>query len=167
MQFRTHLITSAAAALALYPRKPHHAAALVLAGVVLDVDHLLLYALQSGDWSVAGALRYDRYRHTRIGAGDTRPRYGSLRSWLHRPWLLLPIVWLGATRRPALRPLALGLSLHLGMDYAYWPGDALTHLRARGRCANCGKQRRLEIRRIRRGKRLERQAVCRICLYRM
>lgn len=167
MQFRTHLITSAATALVLYPRKPQAAAALVLAGVLIDLDHLLLYALQSGDWSVDGALRYDRYRHKRIGAGDTRPRYGSLRSWLHQPWLSLPIVWMGAERVPALRPLALGLSLHLALDHVYWPGDALAHLRAGGRCTNCGKRRKLEIRHLRRNGRIKRYALCRTCAYKV
>ncbi len=158
---------SAATALVVYPRKPQQATALLLSGVLLDLDHLLLYALQSGDWSVAGALRYDRYRHLRIGAGDTRPRYRSLRSWLHQPWLLLPIVWAGAAHRPGLRPLAMGLSLHLALDYTYWPGDMLARLRAHGRCAQCGHKRSLEIQRIRRAGRLARIALCRTCSQRM
>lgn len=166
MQFRTHLITSAAAALAVYPRQPQQAAALLLAGVLIDLDHLVVYALQSGDWSISGALRYDRYRHKRIRAGDTRPRYGPLRSWLHRPWLLLPIVWTGATRWPALRPLALGASLHLALDYTYWPGDLRARIAARGRCAQCGRARKLEIERLRRSGRLQRRVLCRACIRR-
>jgi hypothetical protein len=167
MRFRTHLITSAATALAVYPRKPLQAAALLLAGVLIDLDHLLLYALQTGDWSIAGAMHYDRYRHKRISAGDTRPRYGSLRSWLHQPWLLLPVAWAGAGRWPALRPLALGLSLHLTLDYVYWPGDLRARLQARGRCEQCGKQRRLEIRWVRDAERARRRVLCRACADRL
>ena len=106
MRFRTHLLTSLAAGLALYPRRPAHAAALVLAGTLIDLDHLLLYALRTGDWSAVGALRYNRYRHYWRQAGDTRPRYGPLRSWLHEPWLVLPPGWAQPTRRCALWPWA-------------------------------------------------------------
>jgi len=105
--------------MALYPRRPAHAAALVLAGTLIDLDHLLLYALRTGDWSVVGALRYNRYRHYWRQAGDTRPRYGPLRSWLHTPWLVLPPLWSCAAMYPALRPVALGLSLHLLLDHSY------------------------------------------------
>lgn len=167
MQFRTHLLTSAAAALALYPRQPRAAAALVIGGVLIDADHLVLYALQSGDWSVAGALRYDRYRHMRVGAGDTRPRYRSLRSWLHLPWLILPIVWMSAARLPALRPIALGLSLHLALDHTYWPGDIVAYLRAGGRCNACGKCGTLEIQWVRQAGRPIRRVLCRRCAARL
>lgn len=121
MRFRTHLLTSLAAGLALYPRRPAHAAALVLAGTLIDLDHLLLYALRTGDWSAVGALRYNRYRHYWRQAGDTRPRYGPLRSWLHEPWLVLPPLWSCAATYPALRPVALGLSLHMLLDHSYLP----------------------------------------------
>lgn len=139
MQFKSHLAASAALALALYPRRPLSAAALVGAGTLIDLDHLLLYALQTGDWTVSGALRYDRYRHRAPVRGDSRPRYGPLRSLLHEPLLLLPTAWLLARRHPALRPAALGLSLHLLLDYVYWPRDALLRRRARGRCQVCGR----------------------------
>lgn len=137
MRFRTHLITSALAGLALYPRRPARAAALVLAGTLLDVDHLLLYVARTGDWSVAGALRYDTYRHGQIRPGDTRPRYGPMRSWLHEPWLLLPPVWAAAARRPALRPLAVGLSLHMLLDHWDLPWRLGARVRAGDSCDSC------------------------------
>jgi len=139
MQLKAHLAASAALALALYPRRPLRAAALVAAGTLIDLDHLLLYAAQTGDWTVSGALRYDRYRHRAPTRGDSRPRYGPLRSLIHEPLLLLPAVWLLARRRPALRPAALGLSLHLLLDYLLWPRDLRIRLRARGRCELCGR----------------------------
>lgn len=108
MRLRTHLLTSSALGLALYPRRPERLAALVAAGTLIDLDHLVLYALRTGDWSAVGALRYNRYRGRRYTAGDTRPRYGSLRSWLHNPWLALPLAWAWAGACPAARPLALG-----------------------------------------------------------
>lgn len=164
MRFRSHLAASTAAALVLYPRRPADAAALLLAGTLIDLDHLLLYALQTGDWSVTGALRYDRYRHRLVTPGDTRPRYGSLRSLLHEPWLLLPLIWGLALRRTVLRPVAIGLSLHLLLDYLDWPRHALARLRAGGRCEGCGRRgRRLEVR-CRRETGVRRyEVLCRAC----
>ena len=70
MRFPTHLLSSLAVGLAVYPRQPLRLAALVAAGTLVDLDHLLLYSLHTGDWSVVGALRYDRYRNRRIKLGD-------------------------------------------------------------------------------------------------
>jgi hypothetical protein len=140
MRFRTHLLTSALLGLALYPRRPGRAAAVALAGTLVDLDHLLLYGAHTGDWSVAGALRYDRYRHRRRVAGDTRPRYGSLRSWLHAPWLVLPPLWAAAAARPALRPVALGISLHLLLDHWDGPVRLAVRLRRGRSCERCGRR---------------------------
>ncbi|HWQ14820.1 MAG TPA: hypothetical protein VNL77_18620 [Roseiflexaceae bacterium] len=138
MRLRTHLVTSALAGLALYPRSPRRAALMVLGGVLLDIDHFLLYALRSGDWSASGALHYDRRRHGPVRPGDTRPRYGSLRSAAHRPLLTLPLAWLLAAAFPALRPLAAGLTLHLALDVYLPHYDLRIWRRARGRCERCG-----------------------------
>lgn len=116
MQLHTHLWTSALAALVFYPRQPHYAATLVLSGVFIDLDHLIVYSLRTGDWSITGAVCYDRYRNQRIIPGDTRPRYGVLRSFLHQPLVLLPPVWILAQSQPPLRPAAIGLTLHLVLD---------------------------------------------------
>jgi hypothetical protein len=126
----------------LYPRSPLRAAAVLLSGTLIDVDHFVLYAFQTGDWSMTGAIIYNRYRH-KIGIlGDTRPRYRSLRSWLHNPLLLLPPLWAGAARRPSLRPIALGLTLHLLLDYIWWPRYTLAFWRAGRRCERCGRSNR-------------------------
>jgi hypothetical protein len=138
VRFRTHLLSAAVAGLALYPRHPGRAALVTLGGVALDVDHFLLYAIRSGDWSLAGGLRYERRRHTPIRPGDTRPRYGSLRSALHRPLLTLPLVWLLALAWPPLRPVAAGLTLHLALDIAVPHYDPRLWHRAGGRCESCG-----------------------------
>lgn len=137
MQFRSHLAIAAAVGLAVYPRSLRRVALTILGGVLIDFDHFFLYALRSGDWSLAGALRYDRRRHMRIRPGDTRPRYGSLRSVVHRPWLSLPVVWLLAWAWPALRPLALGLSVHLALDTHLPHYDRQAWRRAHGRCERC------------------------------
>ncbi len=140
MRLRTHLLTSSALGLALYPRRLECLAALVAAGTLIDLDHLVLYGLRTGDWSVVGALRYHRYRGRRYTAGDTRPRYGSLRSWLHNPWLALPLAWVWASVRPEARPLALGLSLHLALDHVDLPWRVQARLRAGGACQACGRR---------------------------
>ena len=143
MRFRTHLLASAIVGLALYPRAPRRAALVALAGVAIDIDHYLLYASRSGDWSLIGALRYNRQRSQLRRAGDTRPRYGSLRSVAHRIPLTVPLVWLLARTVPACTPLAIGLTLHLVMDTS-WPMllDYRVWRRARGRCERCGEHRR-------------------------
>lgn len=168
MRFRAHLLSSLALGLAIYPRRPDRLAALVAAGTLIDLDHLLLYSLATGDWSVAGALRYDRYRNTGAGVGDTRPRYGPLRSWMHNPLLTLPALWAVAARRPALRAVALGLSLHLLLDHLDWPQRAASRRRARGRCQACGRAGvRLHVVRLGRRGRYRYWALCPTCMGRI
>ncbi|PDV99797.1 hypothetical protein [Candidatus Chloroploca asiatica] len=124
MRFRTHLITSLLLGAVCYPRQPVQFASVVVGGTLIDLDHLVIYALRTGDWSIVGALRYDRYRHLPLQPGDHRPRYGFLRSWLHRPLLSLPLCWGLAWRYPALRPVALGVTLHLILDRR-WKGSVV------------------------------------------
>lgn len=137
MRLRTHLVASTLVGLSLYPRSPARAALVVAGGVLIDVDHLVLYMLQTGDYSLVGALVYDRYRNRPSRTGDTRPRYGSLRSWLHQP-LLMPLLVVVAATAPRLRPLALGLLLHLFMDHFHAPLRWPLLWRAHSRCELCG-----------------------------
>lgn len=146
MRLRDHVLGSVIVGLARYPRAPHKALLVVLAGVLIDIDHLVIYALRTGDWTISGALHYDRYRHRRPGPGDTRPRYGSMRSWLHRPVLVLPPLWWLAHQRPCLQPVALGLSLHLLLDHRLLPYELYARARARGRCQHCGQRAALQSR---------------------
>lgn len=139
MRLRAHLLTSALLAAALYRRAPRDAALLLIGGVGLDADHYLLYALRSGDWSPRGALRYDGWRHTPPRAGETRRRYGSLRSPFHDARLTLPLAWLLSRRWPALRPIAIGIALHLALDFPFLRLDWRVWRRARGRCEHCGR----------------------------
>ncbi len=167
MRFSTHLFSSLAVGLALYPRQPVHLATVVAAGTLIDIDHLLLYSLQTGDWSVVGALRYDRYRNRRAGVGDTRPRYGPLRSWLHNPLLTLPALWALAAGRPHMRAVALGLSLHLLLDHPDWPQRTVERWRAGGVCRACGRPGlRLQVVRTDRHGVRRYRAVCRTCAMR-
>jgi hypothetical protein len=73
-----------------------------------------------------------------IRRGDTRPRYGSLRSIAHRAELTLPLVWLLALLVPALRPVAAGLTVHLALDLHPPNFDRRLRRRAAGRCERCG-----------------------------
>ena len=138
MHLRTHLLASALAGIALYPRSPRRAALVALSGVAVDLDHYVLFALRSGDWNLLGALRYDRRRGRPVLPGDTRPRYGALRSILHRATLTIPLAWLLARRWPWLRPLAAGVTLHLVMDLSLLHFDWRVWRRARGHCERCG-----------------------------
>jgi hypothetical protein len=140
MRLRTHLIASTMLAAALYRRAPRRAALLILGGVSLDVDHYVLYALRSGDWNPIGALRYNTWRHTPKLQGDTRRRYGPLRSVFHMARLSLPIVWLLGRIWPPLRPIGIGVALHLALDFPYIRLDWRAWRRARGRCERCGRR---------------------------
>ena len=138
MRFRTHLLASAAAGLSLYPHAFGKAALVTVAGVLLDVDHYVLYALRSGDWNPLGALHYNQRRSRRIRPGDTRPRYGPLRSVLHYKWLTIPLVWLASSLQPVLRPVAVGITLHLLLDTPFiLMLDWRVWRRAQGRCKRC------------------------------
>ncbi len=145
MHIRTHAQASLITGLILYPRSPCRMLLLVAGGVLIDLDHFLLYAIRSGDWSISGALVYDRYRHFRPEPGDTRPRYGRMRSWLHDP-RMLPISLLLAWHWPVLRPLALGLFLHLCLDHFDLPQRLLLRWKYRGCCMYCGTRRQVTAR---------------------
>jgi hypothetical protein len=164
MRFGTHLVTAAIAGFVQYPRSPLRVAGVVAAGTLIDLDHWVLYALRTGDWSLAGALNYDRYRYRPGGAGDNRPRYGSLRSWLHLPFLVLPLGWLAAYLWRPTTPLALGLTVHLVLDNVDWPMQHWLLVRAGHRCQHCGRfGPRLHILTVRYGGAWHRSVVCRVC----
>jgi len=139
MRLRTHILTSALLGVALYPRAPRKATLLMAGGVLLDIDHYLLYALRSRNWNPLSALRYDRWRNQPITAGDRRRRYGSLRSIFHTARVTLPLVWLLGWRWPALRPLAIGVTLHLALDLSPLRLDWRVWWRSGGRCERCGR----------------------------
>jgi hypothetical protein len=144
MRFHTHLWTSALAGMLLYRARPRRALALTLAGILIDVDHYLLYAHKSGDWTPWGALHYNTYRHKPGGQRDPRPRYGSLRSVLHHPLLGLTL-GLAALRIRRLRPLALGVALHLALDWWHLPLHWLRFRRAGWRCELCDSSHKLRL----------------------
>lgn len=137
MHLRTHLWTSLVTGVALYPRNPRKAALVAMSGVLIDYDHILLYALRSGDWSISGAMRYNHYRYLVPHPGDNRPRFGQLRSYLHHPLVILLINALGY-RQVWFRPIAAGMTLHLLLDHLTLPLQWLAVWRAHGRCQHCG-----------------------------
>jgi hypothetical protein len=140
MRLRTHILTSALLGVTLYPRRPGKAALLLAGGVLIDADHYVLYALRSGDWSLFGALRYDRWRNQPIAPGDTRRRYGSLRSIFHSVRFTIPLIWLLGWRWPVLRPFAIGVTLHLALDTSPLRLDWRVWRRAGGCCERCGRR---------------------------
>ncbi|MGQ9613073.1 MAG: hypothetical protein ACUVSL_08430 [Chloroflexus sp.] len=145
MNLQEHLITSTLLAVSLYPRQPLAAALVIAGGVLVDLDHLALYISRTGDWSISGALHYNRYRHRFPQPGDSRPRYGSLRSRLHHPLIVLPPLWALAQRLPWVRPLAAGVTLHLLLDHIALPFVWNVYLRAGGRCVRCGSRRKVSV----------------------
>ena len=142
MRFRSHLVVSALAGIIAYPRSPRRAALIALSGVIIDIDHFVLYASRSGDADPLSAMRYDKWRKVRPRTGDTRPRYGPLRSIAHHAPLTLPLTW-GLTRLfPALMPLTLGITIHLAMDTPLaMLLDGRIWLRSGGVCERCGTRR--------------------------
>jgi hypothetical protein len=138
MRLRTHIISSALLGAALYPREPRRAALVALGGVLLDVDHYLLYALRSGDWNPLGAWHYNGWRLMPRSTADTRRRYGPLRSIFHRPWLTLPLIWSISARWAAVRPAAIGITLHLALDFPFLQLDRRVWRRAGDCCERCG-----------------------------
>ncbi len=145
MNLREHLFASTVLAVSMYPRHPLAAALLIVGGVVIDLDHLVLYICRTGDWSISGALHYNRYRNRLPWPGDNRPRYGSLRSWLHQPLLALPPLWALVRRWPQLRPFAIGVTFHLILDHIPLPFIWLAYLRSGGHCSNCGSSQRIAV----------------------
>jgi hypothetical protein len=138
MRFKHHLLAGAALGMALYRREPFKIALSMLGSVALDTDHFILYAWRSGDLNPLGAIQYDRRRHKPPRPGDTRPRYGALRSRFHEKRVTLPILALLCMRWPQLRPFALGMTLHLLMDIHPLHFDWRAWQRADGRCERCG-----------------------------
>ncbi len=137
MRAHIHLLVSAAAGIAIYPRSPKRAVLLTLAGVLIDVDHYLLYALRSGDWSLHGVVSYAQRRNYAPRQGDTRPRYGPLRSIVHQPLVTLPVLGGLSLSCPLFRPILLGVAIHLALDSYLLPLDLRVWWRAGRRCERC------------------------------
>ena len=113
---------------------------------------------------MSGVWRFARYRWRERTPGDTLPRYETLRTRLHQPLIVLPILWWLARRGDVWRGLAIGVSLHLLMDYLEWPRAAAAVWRAGGSCPRCGRRRRLEPLWVRDGSRRGHwTATCRPC----
>ena len=146
MRFRDHALAALGlGALCYGPEKPRQLGLLLVGGVLIDADHWIVYGLQTGDWSLSGVLRYNRYRHRLARVGDNRPRYGPLRSVAHQPLITLPLGWWLARRWRWLQPLMIGLSLHLLLDHWASPYFFWMRWQAGGQCAECQKQARLHV----------------------
>jgi hypothetical protein len=131
MRERTHLLTGAAAALALAPWLRRLSVPLWLGASFTDVDLYAFYVVRHRDLSLRRAFRY---YHTLTG------RREHTRKLLHHP--LVPILALAGGRRcPALAAFGGGVAVHLMLDvYAKWRFKRLRHaleLRAAGYCEAC------------------------------
>jgi hypothetical protein len=106
MRVRDHiLLTSAGAALAA-PRLGRAAVDLWAGGALLDVDHYLWFLVHRRDTSLRAAVHFFDGAH---------PPQSSASRVLHHPVLVVSVLALAARRRQ-LRPLAAGISFHIGLD---------------------------------------------------
>lgn len=134
VRVRDHVLLSTAAAALLAPRLGLDAASLWAGGVLVDVDHYLWFCIRHRSLSPRAAARF---------FNGARPPQTSATRALHHPVTLAATLTLAARRRE-LRPLALGLGLHVGLDAHHEArmNRARTEALARDRfsCRACGVQ---------------------------
>jgi hypothetical protein len=106
MRVRDHiLLTTAGAALAA-PRLGGAAVGLWAGGVLLDVDHYLWFLVHQRQGGIRMAVRF---------FDGARPPQTRATRILHHPVLVVSLLALAARRR-RLRPLAAGITFHVGLD---------------------------------------------------
>jgi hypothetical protein len=133
---RDHIALSTAGAALLAPRLGLGAVGLWAGGVLIDLDHYAWFCIRRRDlspWAAAGFF-----------GGANPPRTSATRA-LHHPIAVLTVVALAARQR-RLRPLALGMTFHVGLDAHH--EAHMNHARAealardRFSCRSCGTQAR-------------------------
>jgi hypothetical protein len=132
VRVRDHiLLTTAGAALAA-PRLRRGAAGLWAGGVLLDVDHYLWFLVHHRHAGLRGAMRFFDSAH---------PPHTPATRIFHHPVALVSVIAL-AQRRRRLRPLAAGMSLHIGLDAHHEArmnrARAAALARDRFSCQTCG-----------------------------
>ena len=132
MRVRDHIAISTAAAAALRPWLGRRVLGLWAGGVLIDADHYLWFWRHERRLSLAAAVRF-------FNAGRA-PAVPATRV-LHHPAAVLPLLALGLPRR-RLRPLALGVGLHVALDAAHEMRMHTARLAALERdgssCQECG-----------------------------
>jgi hypothetical protein len=134
MRVRDHILVSTAGAALLAPRLGLDAAGVWAGGVFIDVDHYLWYCLRHRQLSPSAAARFFNGAHP--------PQTSATRA-LHHPVAVAATLALAARRR-SVRPWALGMSVHIGLDVRHEAlmkrarADAL--VRDRFSCQACGER---------------------------
>lgn len=127
------MLSTAGAAL-LAPRRGLDAAGLWAGGVLLDIDHYLWFCVRHRQLSPRAAARFFNGAHP--------PQTSATRA-LHHPITVAATLALAARRRD-MRPLALGMSLHVGLDAHHQVrmnrARATALARDRFSCQACGRQ---------------------------
>lgn len=92
------------------------------AAVLIDVDHYLGYAWQTGDFSLRRAYAFHRRRHRHPLRWRFHPHWPVLGFETGRVFHSVPVLlalWAAATRWPQLRPIAGGALFHRLQDEAW------------------------------------------------
>ena len=109
MRVRDHILFSTAGAALLAPRlglDGFDAAVLWAGGVLIDLDHYVWFCIRHRHLSPGAATRFFN--------GADPPQTAATRA-LHHPITIAAALAL-ATRQRGLRPLAVGMTLHVGLD---------------------------------------------------
>jgi hypothetical protein len=132
VRVRDHIAISTAAAAVLRPWLGRRVLGLWAGGVLIDADHYLWFCRHERRLSLAAAVRF-------FNAGRA-PAVPATRA-LHRPVAVLPLLVVGLVRR-RLRPLALGIGMHVALDAAHTARMDAARLAALERdrlsCQTCG-----------------------------
>jgi hypothetical protein len=132
MRVRDHILLTTAGAAFAAPRLGRAAAGLWAGGVLLDVDHYLWFLVHHRDASFRAAVHFFEGAHP--------PQTPATRV-LHHPAIVVSVLALAACRR-RLRPLAAGMSLHIGLDAQHEArmnrARAAALARDRFYCQTCG-----------------------------
>jgi hypothetical protein len=106
MRVRDHIVLSTVGAAALRRLSSRYAVGFWAGGVLVDADHYLWYCLRERRLDPRVAVRRFNAAHA--------PRQAATRT-LHSPAAVLALL-LASSRRPGLRPMVAGVSLHVGLD---------------------------------------------------
>lgn len=132
MRVRDHVAIATAAAALARRWGPRRAAALWAGSVLIDADHYAWYCLRERRVSPLAAVRAFNGAHG--------PQHRATRA-MHSPLALAGVAVLAA-RRPWLRPVALGMGLHVGLDSCHQAALARARAAALARdsfaCTECG-----------------------------
>lgn len=106
-----HIVQGAASAAALYPVVGEAAIPFGLAVVMIDLDHLIVYLLDTGDWTLRGFFMYYRFLMRNLHTG-----YIGLYLFHTVEFYLLCLLL--ATWQPVFYPIVAGCLFHHAFDMA-------------------------------------------------